>query len=102
MEFDIANLTLQAGGGAVAGGVTGFAAKQVLKIIAVLIGLQIGLLAYLESRGLIAVNWDQLNQLAAVSGSNGSPADTILAPLLSVAPVSGGFAAGALVGFKKG
>lgn len=103
MEFDPTQLGVQAGSGAVVGGVIGFAAKKIVKLVAVLVGVQLGFLAYLENQGIVSVNWGQLENAAAFSataGESGMP--PFVADILSAAPLSGGFAAGALVGFKKG
>lgn len=103
MEFDPTQLGVQAGSGAVVGGVIGFAAKKVVKLVAVLVGVQLGFLAYLENQGIVSVNWSELENIAAFSptaGGSGMP--PFVTDILSAAPLSGGFAAGVLVGFKKG
>lgn len=101
MQLDATQLGVQAGGGAVVGGVIGFAAKKIVKLVAVLVGLELAMLAYLENQGIVSVNWGELQNAAAFStGGGGMP--PIVADILSAAPLSGGFAAGAAVGFKKG
>lgn len=92
---------LNIGGAAVAGGIIGWAAKKMLKIVAVLVGLELALLAFLQQRGFITVHWDQLG--SALSGLSAS-ATSVPAwlPAVSSLGVGGGFLAGALVGFKRG
>jgi uncharacterized membrane protein (Fun14 family) len=48
------------GGGFFVGLVTGYAIKKIIKIVAVIIGLFIAALAYLEFQRIIDVNWTKL------------------------------------------
>jgi uncharacterized membrane protein (Fun14 family) len=103
MDLNLTQIGVQAGSGALLGAVVGFAAKQVVKLVAILIGVQLGFLAYLESRKVITVNWNQINSLATLGSQTpetGVP--TAVTNALSLAPLGGGFAAGAVVGFKRG
>jgi uncharacterized membrane protein (Fun14 family) len=101
MEVETSQLAVQAGGGTVVGAVIGFAAKKVLKLVVALIGIQAGLLAYLETQGVIAVDWEAFQNLTAISpGDGGLP--PYLNQLFASAPVGGGFTLGAAVGFRKG
>jgi len=122
VEIDALSLGLEVGGGGVLGFLTGYAAKKVVKVVAVLIGAQLALFKFLETRGVLDVNWDALYGGAAnttraaanatvggggnasnatANGANGAGGG-LLESFLSALPVGGGFAAGALVGFKKG
>ena len=106
MAFDInlASLGLNFGTGAVVGGIIGFAAKKVAKLIAVIIGLELALFKFLESRQVLQVNWEKLGAsfLAAGEGvANGTP-PSWLATILSTLSVSAGFTGGFMVGFRKG
>lgn len=103
VSFDPAQFGVQAGGGALVGGVIGYAAKKIVKLVAAIIGIQLGLLAYLEQQGIIAVDWGQLRAAASFTTSatdGGVPPFVVDA--LSVLPAGGGFTLGALAGFKKG
>jgi uncharacterized membrane protein (Fun14 family) len=128
VELDPLSLGLEVGGGGILGFLTGYAAKKVVKIVAILIGAQLALFKFLETRGVLEVNWDALYTGAAnttraaanatMGGGNASgnatnatgnaTAETagagggLFESLLSVLPVGGGFTAGALIGFKKG
>jgi uncharacterized membrane protein (Fun14 family) len=53
MALDIPGLGLQMGGSALIGAIIGFTAKKVAKIIAVIIGLELVLFKFLESRGIL-------------------------------------------------
>lgn len=103
VSFDPAQFGVQAGGGALVGGVIGYAAKKIVKLVAALVGVQLGLLAYLEHQGIVSVDWSQLRSAASVTASaadGGVP--PFIADALSVLPAGGGFTIGALAGFKKG
>jgi len=104
--FGLQQLGLEVGGGAMIGGIIGFAAKKVAKIIAVIIGLELALFKFLETRGVLDVDWDAISggaenatQSATEAGGDGA---SLASSLLSAVPVSAGFSAGFLVGFKKG
>jgi len=121
VEIDPLSLGLEVGGSGILGFLTGYAAKKVVKVVAVLIGAQLALFKFLETRGVLEVNWEALYTGAAntttaaanaTMGGNASGNATasgadaagggLFQSLLSTLPVGGGFAAGALVGFKKG
>lgn len=92
---------LRVGGATVAGGLAGWATKKALKIVAVLVGLQLAVMTFLQQRGFLTVQWDQLGSaIAAMS----PPAAAVPAwvTTLSSFGIGGGFLAGALVGFKRG
>lgn len=105
--FGFRQIGLEAGGGAAIGGIIGFAAKKIAKLIAVVIGLQLALFKFLETRGVLQVNWEAIRGTAsnattsAGSAAAGQPPSWMMS-LLSALPVSAGFTGGFLVGFKKG
>jgi uncharacterized membrane protein (Fun14 family) len=98
---------LEVGGGAMIGGIIGFAAKKVAKIIAILVGIELALFKFLETRGILKVNWEAItgtaeNVSSAAGETAGSQPPGWVTSLLSALPVSAGFTGGFLVGFKKG
>jgi len=99
-------LGLEVGGGAMIGGIIGYAAKKVAKIIAVIVGLELALFKFLETRGVLQVDWDAISggakNATASAGEAGGDGASLLSSLLSAVPVSTGFTGGFLVGFKKG
>ncbi|MDQ2054051.1 MULTISPECIES: FUN14 domain-containing protein [Halobellus] len=104
LSLDPTQLGLEFGSGAVIGGIIGFAAKKVAKIIAVIVGLELALFKFLESRGILSVDWERLTSgfvETTQSAANGTPPDWI-STILSTLSVSAGFTGGFLVGFKKG
>ena len=104
VDIGVQQVGLEIGGGALIGGIIGFAAKKIAKLIAIIVGLELALFKFLETRGILSVNWE------AISGAAGNSTQTAtsaqppgwLTSLLSALPVSAGFAGGFLVGFKKG
>jgi uncharacterized membrane protein (Fun14 family) len=105
--LNLQQMGLEVGTGGVIGGIIGYAAKKVAKIIAVLVGLQLALFKFLETRGILEVNWQALGgatQNATAGATNaaaGQPPSWIVS-LLSALPVSAGFTGGFLVGFRRG
>lgn len=70
IETALGNLGTAVGGGALAGGATGYAAKKLAKILLVGVGVQFALFAYLDHHGLLDIQWQKLTQaLAGVSHS---------------------------------
>src|SRR5881409_2666510 len=79
------------GSGGLIGFLVGFAIKRIFKILAVIVGFFLGALIYLQSQGLISINWDKLqavtqsvtttlahsltdtNQISVISGNLGIP-----------------------------
>jgi uncharacterized membrane protein (Fun14 family) len=55
------------GGGFLAGALVGYALKKVMKIVAIIVGLFIAALAYLEYQRIIQVDWEKL-QAGSQSG----------------------------------
>jgi uncharacterized membrane protein (Fun14 family) len=103
VEIDPTSLGVEFGSGAAIGGIIGFAAKKIAKLIAVLVGLELALFKFLESRGILTVDWEQLTagMVKVSEAANGQPPswmDTILSTL----SVSAGFTGGFLLGFRKG
>ncbi|MDZ7702707.1 MAG: FUN14 domain-containing protein [Halobacteriales archaeon] len=104
VEIDPQQLGLELGTGAVIGGVIGFAAKKVAKLIAVIIGLELALFKFLESRQILSVDWEKLTAGAVKAGeaaTSGTPPSWAMT-FLSTLSVGAGFTGGFLLGFKKG
>lgn len=102
--IDVTQLGLDLGTGGVVGGVMGFAAKKIAKIVAVLVGVQLALFKFLESEGILTVDWEAVSGGLLGAGSaatSNQPPDFVMS-VLSTVSISGGFAAGFLAGFKLG
>jgi len=104
IDLNLQSLGLQVGTGAVIGGIIGFAAKKVAKLIAVIVGLELALFKFLESRGIMTVQWDRLTAglIHASDAAASSTPPSWITTILSTLSVSAGFVGGFLIGFKKG
>lgn len=104
LEIDPQQLGLEFGSSAVIGGVIGFAAKKVAKVIAVIVGIQLAIFKLLESRGYLTVEWDELTagMLDASRAATAGEPPSWLMSVLSTLSVSAGFTGGFLLGFKRG
>jgi uncharacterized membrane protein (Fun14 family) len=103
VDINFQALGLELGTGAVIGGIIGFAAKKVAKVIAVIIGLQLALFKFLESREFLSVNWEKLGATFLSAGQDattGAP-PSWLQTILSTLSVSAGFTGGFFLGWKK-
>ena len=100
VNIDLGALGVEFGGGAVIGLVMGFAAKKVAKLVAIIIGLQLVVFRYLESRGILIVDWDALSAGLISAGEHADP--SYLETLISTLSVGAGFTAGFLIGFRRG
>jgi uncharacterized membrane protein (Fun14 family) len=104
VQIDPASLGLEFGSGAVIGGIIGFAAKKIAKLIAVIVGVELALFKWLESRGILTVDWERLTAgmvQGASDAASGQP-PSWLQSILSTLSVSAGFVGGFYVGFRKG
>jgi len=104
VDINFQQLGLEFGSGAVVGGIIGFAAKKVAKLIAIIIGLELALFKFLESRGILTVDWERLTAglvEASQDAATGAPPSWIQT-ILSTLSVSAGFTGGFLLGFRRG
>ena len=102
MDIDPTTLGIEFGTGAGIGAIIGFAAKKVAKIIAIIVGLELALFKFLETKGILVVNWEAIGGAATDAGGQAAEAPGWIVSLLSALPVTAGFTGGFLVGFRKG
>ena len=104
LSLDPTQLGIEFGSGALIGGIIGFAAKKIAKVIAVLVGIELAVFKFLESRGILTVDWERLSPGVlenAQVAADGTPPGWI-STILSTLSISAGFTGGFLAGFKKG
>jgi uncharacterized membrane protein (Fun14 family) len=96
------------GGGFFGGLLLGYAIKKVVKIIAVIVGLFIAGLAYLQYQQIAAFDWNRIEVMASTAVgdittylSNSQDA-AVLAMSNFCIPLTGSISAGFAVGFMKG
>lgn len=121
MNIDIVGSTAATiGGSFFAGILLGYALKKVIKIAAIIAGLFIAGLAYLQSQQLATINWDKLEQVSEKtivtftnattktmidsSSSNNDDNNGILFAIsnFSGIPLASSISAGFTIGFLKG
>jgi uncharacterized membrane protein (Fun14 family) len=102
MAIDPASLGLQVGGSALLGGAIGFAAKKIAKILAVIVGVELVLFKFLESQGILQVNWGRLGGVfGGLARDAPGQAQSLVATFVSTAGIGLGFAGGFFLGFKR-
>jgi uncharacterized membrane protein (Fun14 family) len=109
------------GGGFFLGILIGYALKKVIKMVAVIVGLFLTGLAYLQYHQIANINWNKLQtisegaittlanltmQIPGISGGDGHAAATTASSLSSMTsfgiPLTGSMSAGFTIGFMKG
>jgi uncharacterized membrane protein (Fun14 family) len=108
------------GGGFFAGILIGYALKKVIKIVAIIVGLFLAGLAYLQYNQIANINWNKLQQVSehtittlsnaiiiqiqSISGDGHAAAATAssLAMTSFGIPLTGSMSAGFTIGFMKG
>jgi len=98
-DIDTGFFALNLSGMAVLGAVTGYAAKKVAKLVALLVGAQTAFLALLERQGLISVDWTRLS--SAVEKTTSPESFDFVNTLVSTGTLGAGFAGGFALGFKR-
>jgi uncharacterized membrane protein (Fun14 family) len=95
-------LLTQLGVGGVVGLCIGYALKKIAKIVAVIIGIfSLGLI-YLESQGLISVDWLGVEAWGNTALASLGQMEGVLGTLLSNLPFAGGVIIGLGIGVKMG
>jgi uncharacterized membrane protein (Fun14 family) len=120
MSFDnISSYATTIGGGFFVGILIGYALKKVIKIVAVIVGLFLAALAYLQYHQIANINWNKLQtvsegaittlsnaiiQIPGFGDSNHAAAATVssLAMTSFGIPLTGSMSAGFTIGFMKG
>ncbi len=101
-NLDPTQMAAQMGGSALVGAVIGYAAKKVAKILAVIIGVELVVLKFLESRGVLTVNWERLVNASENASQQVEPATrSFVETFVSTAGIGASFAAGFFVGLKR-
>jgi uncharacterized membrane protein (Fun14 family) len=96
------------GGGFIGGLLLGFAIKKVVKLIAVVVGLFIAGLAYLQYQQIAYFDWDKIERMITATFGNISSQIVTSQDVSSFAltnlgiPLTSGMSAGFAVGFMKG
>ena len=109
MNADIVTSFSAAIGGGFFGGILlGYAMKKILKLIAVVVGLFIAGLAYLQYQQIASFDWNKIEEIATTMFGNitdqvVSYQDATLSGMATIGiPLTGSISAGFAVGFMNG
>ncbi|ELZ16491.1 FUN14 family protein [Haloterrigena salina JCM 13891] len=102
LDVDPTGLGLEFGGSAVVGGVLGFATKQIAKLLAIIVGVELMAVRYLESQEIVTVDWSRLSAGLLETGDRAQEGVHWLVSALSMVAVGAGFASGFLIGYHRG
>jgi len=103
LQIDPTTIGIEMGTGAVIGGLIGFAAKKIAKIIAVIIGIELAIFRFLETKGIITVDWNALTgNLLNLGGGAAEQSTSWLNAIVSTLSIGAGFTGGFFIGFKRG
>ncbi len=103
IDLDPTALAVEFLGGAVVGGCIGFATKKIAKILAIIVGVQLMGFRYLESQGIVIVDWNRLSAGLFGSSSVSTGADVHwIESILATLPIGIGFISGFLIGYHRG
>lgn len=106
IDVDPTVVALEFLAGAVIGALVGFGTKRIAKLLAVIVGVQLMTFRYLESQGIVIVDYDRLS--AGLVGTPertaefGAPEIHWLESVLSTLSLGVGFTSGFLIGFHRG
>lgn len=95
-------LVTQLGVGGIIGLCIGYALKKIAKVVAAIIGLFALGLIYLESQGMISVDWLGVEAWGNTALSSLGQAEGVLGVILSNLPFAGGAIVGFGIGLKMG
>ena len=113
MNLEGTSIATTIGGGFFAGLLIGWAVKKVIKLVAIMAGLFLAGLAYLQYQQIASINWDKLEQIServvntvANATTNmvdgGHPEVTELAITNFGIPLTSSISVGFTIGFMKG
>ena len=109
---DIAPFAGTVGGGFFVGLITGYAIKKVIRLVAIIFGLFVAALAYMEYQRILSVDWTRIqvmsqngitwvtNAITHISNTLGSPHSGTLSHV--GIPLASSVSAGLMLGLAKG
>lgn len=101
VEIDPTSMGFEFAASAILGGLIGFAIKTVAKIVAVIVGVELVVFRYLESNGIVVVDWDRLSAGLLETQQQAKQGAGWLESVVSTTTVGVGFASGFLVGYYR-
>ncbi len=98
----LASAATQLGFGTIEGFAVGYAAKKIVKLLLIFLGLFFVALQYLSFQGFITINYQKFQQAFEALAGRAMDAPPIPAFITAGIPFYGSFALGFALGFKKG
>ena len=104
---NISSIGAVVGGGFFGGILLGYAIKKVVKLIAIVVGLFLAGLVYLQYQQLASINWDKIENTitglvdTTTNSFNDHSIENLATTNLGI-PLTGGMSAGFTIGFMKG
>jgi uncharacterized membrane protein (Fun14 family) len=102
VEIDPTTTGMEFVASAALGGIIGLAVKKVAKTVAVIIGIQLVLFRYLESYGIVMVDWDRLTAGLYDAQQRVQEDTHWIEPIVSTLSVGVGFSSGFMLGYYRG
>ena len=107
MDSTLAFVSTTIGGGFFSGMILGYAIKKIIRIAAIIFGLFIAGLAFLQYQQIASINWDKIEGtitgliVAITNNLNESSITSVMMPNFGI-PLTSSMASGFTVGFLKG
>ncbi|SFS55722.1 FUN14 domain-containing protein [Halostagnicola kamekurae] len=101
VEIDPTSMGFEFAASAVLGGLIGFAVKTVAKLVAVIVGVELVIFRYLESNGVVTVDWDRLSAGLLETQERAQEGADWIESIVSTTTVGVGFASGFLLGYYR-
>ncbi|QCC57581.1 hypothetical protein DVR14_02555 [Natrinema thermotolerans] len=99
LDLDPTTLGLEFGASALVGGLIGYAAKKIAKLLAIIVGVELMAFRFLESEGIVTVDYERLT---AGLLSSGDRTGSWLESAVSTLSIGVGFTSGFLIGYRRG
>ncbi len=101
IDVDPMALGFEFAGGAALGALVGFATKRIARLLAIIVGVQLVIFRYLESQGILFIDWERLS--AGLLKTDSPNVDVHwVESLLSTVTIGAGFVSGFLIGYHRG
>lgn len=106
MDSTLAFVSTTIGGGFFSGMILGYAIKKIIRIAAIIFGLFIAGLAFLQYQQIASINWDKIEGsitgliVAITNNLNESSITSVMMPNFGI-PLTSSMASGFTVGFLK-
>ncbi|WP_265111419.1 FUN14 domain-containing protein [Halosolutus halophilus] len=103
VEVDPTTLSVEFLASAVIGGCIGYATKKLAKVLAIIVCVELMTVRYLESQGIVMIDWNRLSAGLVGSADVTPNVDTHwIESAVSTLTIGAGFTSGFLIGYHRG